>query len=107
MIAHSYNSPGDRIGDFIAVRHKKRGEWLFRCAHCRMEKTASFSVMRRTGMQHCACQKPVLTSAQQRVHDLFEQGYRNCEIAKLLGLNPRTISFHLSAIYEKRLQSNV
>ncbi len=97
---------GERIGDFIAVRHKRSGAWLWRCVHCRAEKTTSFSMITKTGMKHCKCRKPLLTPAQQRVADLFSQGHRNCEIAKLLGIDHRTVSCHLTAIYEKRLQGN-
>lgn len=61
-------------------------------------------MMQRTGMKHCKCRKPLLTPAQQRVADLFAQGRRNCEIAELLGIDHRTVSCHLSAIYERRLQ---
>lgn len=101
MIRHH---PGEIVGDFKAIRHKQKGNWLWRCVHCRAEKTISFSVMSKTGMQHCKCRKPLLTPAQQRVADLFAQGHRNCDIAKLLGIDHRTVSCHLSAIYERRLQ---
>jgi len=97
---------GERIGDFIAVRHKRSGQWLFRCAHCRAEKTTSFHTMQNTGMKHCKCRKPLLTPAQQRVADLFAQGHSNGEIAQALGIDHRTVSCHLSAIYERRLQAN-
>jgi DNA-binding NarL/FixJ family response regulator len=98
----TYHYPGEIVGDFKAMRHKRKGAWLWRCLHCRAEKTASFVTMERTGMKHCACRKPLLTPAQQRVQELFEQGQRTCEIARALGLNPRTVSGHLRNIYEKR-----
>jgi DNA-binding NarL/FixJ family response regulator len=100
----TYHYPGEIVGDFKAMRHKRKGAWLWRCLHCRAEKTASFVTMERTGMKHCKCRKPLLTPAQQRVADLFEQGHRNCEIAELLGIDHRTVSCHSSAIYERRLQ---
>ena len=96
--------PGEIVGDFKAMRHKRKGAWLWRCVHCRAEKTASFVMMEKTGMQHCACRKPLLTPAQQRVQDLFELGKSNQEIAKLLEIDPRTVSAHLRDIYERRLQ---
>lgn len=100
----TYHRPGEQVGDFKAMRHKRQGAWLFRCIHCRAEKTASFVMMQNTGMKHCACRKPLLTPAQQRVNDLLEQGYRTFEIAGLLGIRPTTVSAHLRDIYEKRLQ---
>ena len=96
--------PGEIVGDFKAIRHKQKGNWLWRCVHCRAEKTISFSVMSKTGMQRCKCRKPLLTPAQQRVADLFAQGHRNCDIAKLLGIDHRTVSLHLAAIYERRIK---
>lgn len=100
------HQPGECIGDFTALRRVGDGQWLWRCVHCRSEKTTTFSMMRRTGMQHCRCQKPTLTPAQQRVADLFGKGMSNKEIAGLLGINQRTVSDHLRNIYEKRLQGN-
>lgn len=101
-ITKQNHRPGEIVGDFRAMRHKRSGQWLFRCIHCRAEKTASFGTMEKTGMKHCACRKPLLTPAQQRVAALFAQGYRTCDIAKALEIDPCTVSLHLRNIYEKR-----
>jgi len=98
----TYHYPGEIVGDFKAMRHKRKGAWLWRCLHCRAEKTASFVMMQSTGMQHCACRKPLLTPAQQRVADLFAKGYSNREMAALLGISPVTVSAHLRGIYERK-----
>lgn len=105
--------PGDTVGDFIAMRHKRKGQWLFRCVHCKAEKTASFVMMRKTGMQRCACQKPTLTPAQQKVAELAAQGLQNQAIAERLGLSSYTVRKHLSGVYarlniygRKELQGN-
>lgn len=93
--------PGEIVGDFKAMRHKRSGQWLWRCVHCKAEKTASFVAMRNTGMQRCACKKPTLTPAQQRVAELAAQGLQNSEIAQRLGLSHHTVRKHLSDTYAR------
>ena len=42
-----------------------------------------------------------LTSREQQVLDLVEQGYKNKEIATELGIRPGTVKIHLKHIFEK------
>jgi DNA-binding NarL/FixJ family response regulator len=42
-----------------------------------------------------------LTSREQQVLELVEQGYKNKEIAVDLGIRPGTVKIHLKHIFEK------
>lgn len=42
-----------------------------------------------------------LTSREQQVLELVEQGYKNKEIASDLGIRPGTVKIHLKHIFEK------
>lgn len=98
MIQHY---PGEQVGDFVAQRHKRGGKWLWHCAHCRAEKTASFIMMNKTGMKHCACRKMILTPAELRVARLVGEGYKDKQIGAILGLSFKTVKHHLGRIYVK------
>lgn len=97
----TYHYPGEIVGDFKAMRHKRSGQWLWRCVHCRAEKTASFVMMHSTGMQHCTCQKPLLTPAQKRVAEHVALGLQNKEVARRLVISEKTVQMHLHHVYAK------
>jgi DNA-binding NarL/FixJ family response regulator len=46
-------------------------------------------------------QRPHLTPREAEVMELVEQGLKNKEIAKTLGIRPGTVKIHLKHIFEK------
>ena len=44
---------------------------------------------------------PCLTGHEERVLQLVGRGLTNKEIARLLGITPRTVEFHMNRIFEK------
>jgi DNA-binding NarL/FixJ family response regulator len=55
----------------------------------------------REFMRHERHGRSELTSREQQVLDLVEQGYKNREIAMQLGIQPGTVKIHLKHIFEK------
>ncbi len=47
------------------------------------------------------CPRSELTSREQQVLELVEQGYKNKEVAADLGIQPGTVKIHLKHIFEK------
>jgi two-component system, NarL family, nitrate/nitrite response regulator NarL len=58
------------------------------------------SLFRETS-KHEKCHRSELTPREHQVMELVEQGYKNKEIARQLGIRPGTVKIHLKHIFEK------
>ena len=55
----------------------------------------------RDGLRTDRYPRSELTTREQQVLDLVEQGFKNKEIATELGIRPGTVKIHLKHIFEK------
>jgi DNA-binding NarL/FixJ family response regulator len=91
-----------QIGAKGIVRKTAPVETLFACLRAVATGTSWMedSLFRESTRQE-RYPRSELTAREQQVMELVEQGYKNKEIARQLGIRPGTVKIHLKHIFEK------